>query len=141
MTPVCPEADDALTREIAAAGLPIDDLGESDRQFFRFDDDIGIIGYGGIEGTGADRLLRSVVIAPARRNAGLGGTLVAALERAALHDGARTLYLLTTTAEPFFRRLGYTSAERGGAPAAIAGSTEFSTLCPASAAFMVKKIA
>ncbi|GAA4824252.1 hypothetical protein GCM10023232_22540 [Sphingosinicella ginsenosidimutans] len=140
-TPVSPEAGGALARELAAAGLPVNDLGQPGRRFFRFDDEAGLVGYGGIEGVGADRLLRSVVVVPARRNAGLGGALVAALERAAANDGARTLYLLTTTAEPFFRRLGYAPVERSGAPAAIAGSAEFRTLCPASAAFLVKPIA
>ena len=32
-----------------------------------------------------------------------------------MRDGARTLYLLTTVAEPFFRRLGYVAAERSAA--------------------------
>jgi len=140
MTPVSPDARAALARELTAAGLPVDDLGEPARQFFRFEDEAGLIGYGGIEGIGADRLLRSVVVVSARRHTGLGGPLVTALERAAADDGACALYLLTTTAEPFFRHIGYAPAERSNAPAAIAGSAEFSTLCPASAAFLVKHI-
>ncbi|MDF2381766.1 GNAT family N-acetyltransferase [Nostoc ellipsosporum NOK] len=139
-TPVAPEPGSALARELTAAGLPVDDLAEPARQFFRFDDAAGLVGYGGIEGVGADRLLRSVVVVPARRKAGLGGALVAALEHAAAEEGARAFYLLTTTAEPFFRRLGYAPAERSGAPAAIADSAEFRMLCPASAAFLVKHI-
>lgn len=57
------DAGDALARELAVAGLPVDHLGAPDRQCFRFEDDAGTIG--GIEGIGSDRLLRSVVVVPA----------------------------------------------------------------------------
>ncbi|MFD2427078.1 arsenic resistance N-acetyltransferase ArsN2 [Sphingobium scionense] len=130
-----------LTAELAAAGLPTSDLAEPDRRFFRFEDVAGIIGYGGIEGDGPDRLLRSLVVKPERRGAGLGAAILGAIEQAATDNGVAALYLLTTTAEPFFRRHGYKTAERANAPAAIARSTEFRTLCLASAALLSKRIA
>ena len=49
-----------LMAELSAAGLPASDLAEAGRRFFRFEDDVGIVGYGGIEGDGSDRLLRSL---------------------------------------------------------------------------------
>lgn len=130
-----------LAADLADAGLPTSDLAESDRRFFQFEDAAGIIGYGGIEGDGPDRLLRSLVVRPERRGAGLGAAILGAIEQAATDDGVAALYLLTTTAEPFFRRHGYQAAERANAPAAIAGSAEFRTLCPASAALLSKRIA
>src|SRR3546814_2026934 len=52
-------------------------------------------------------------------------TLFRSVERAAADEGATSLYLLTTTAEPFFRRHGYETAERTDVPAVIAQSAAF----------------
>lgn len=129
-----------LAAELQAAGLPISDLTEANRRFFRFDDDAGLIGYGGVEGTGSDRLLRSLIVTPGRQRNGLGGTLLGALESAAADDGTSVLYLLTMTAERFFQRYGYRIVDRAEAPSAISSSTEFRSLCPASATFLYKRI-
>src|SRR3546814_3394720 len=56
-----------LMAELSAAGLPASDLAEAGRRFFRFEDDVGLVGYGGIEGDGSDRLLRSLVVKADRR--------------------------------------------------------------------------
>jgi protein-tyrosine-phosphatase len=53
----------------------------------------------------------------------------------------RTLYLLTTTAEPFFAKHGYARAAREAAPAAIRATREFSGICPSSSAFMSRDLA
>lgn len=140
-SPVNAVALSDLAAELADAGLPTSDLAEADRRFFRFEDAAGIIGYGGIEGDGPDRLLRSLVVKPERRGAGLGAAILGAIEQAATDEGVAALYLLTSTAEPFFRRHGYEAAERAAAPDAIAGSSEFRMLCPASAALLFKRIA
>ncbi len=55
-------------------------------------------------------------------------------------QGARAIYCLTTTAEAFFRRRGYVDADRDRAPAAVRETREFSAICPASSAFLVKKL-
>jgi amino-acid N-acetyltransferase len=107
--------------------------------FFRFEAD-SLVGYGGLEGDGADRLLRSIVIPTDRRGHGLGRALVATLEQQARDLGVRRLHLLATTAAPFFRALGYADADRGAAPPAVASSREFTGLCPASAAYLVKAL-
>jgi len=99
-----------------------------------------LVGYGGLEGEGADRLLRSIVILVDRRRHGLGRALVTTLERQAHTLRVRRLHLLTTTAAPFFRTLGYADADRGAAPPPIAGSREFTALCPASAAYLSKAL-
>ena len=136
-----PKSLSDLMAELSAAGLPASDLAEAGRRFFRFEDDAGIVGYGGIEGDGSDRLLRSLVVKADRRGCGLGGAILTAVECAAADEGATSLYLLTTTAEPFFRRHGYETAERTDVPAVIAQSAEFRSLCPASAALLYKWIA
>lgn len=141
VTALEPTALSELATELASAGLPTSDLAEPDRRFFRFEDDAGIAGYGGMEGNGPDRLLRSLVVKPDRRSGGLGTAILGAIEQAATKEGIASLYLLTTTAEPFFRQHGYVTANRADAPDAITGSAEFRSLCPASAAFLTKRIA
>ena len=130
-----------LAADLADAGLPTSDLAEPDRRFFRFEDDAGVAGYAGMEGNGPNRLLRSLVVKPDRRGGGLGTAILGAIEQAATKEGVASLYLLTTTAELFFRRHGYVSANRADAPDAITGSAEFRSLCPANAAFLSKRIA
>ncbi|WP_010124871.1 arsenic resistance N-acetyltransferase ArsN2 [Sphingomonas sp. KC8] len=128
-----------LASALAAEGLPVSDLGEPGRIFFRFEDG-ALAGYGGIESTGPERLLRSLVVVPGRRGAGLGSAMLAALEREAVELGVERLHLLTTTAAQFFRAHGYTDTARTNAPAPIAASAEFTSLCPASATYLTKNL-
>ena len=129
-----------LAGALSAAKLPITDLGEPGRAFFRFADDASVAGFAGMEGDGADRLLRSLVVAPDRRGAGLGRSVLALLENVARVMAVKRLHLLTNTAAPFFRACGYADADRAKAPAPIASSREFTALCPASAAYLVKAL-
>lgn len=129
-----------LRDALAGAGLPISDLAEPGRTFFRFDNDAGLVGFGGLEGNGADRLLRSLLVVADRRGAGLGRAMLAALEARARTGGVARLHLLTNTAAPFFSANGYAAADRAAAPTSIASSREFTALCPASAAYLVKAL-
>lgn len=134
-----PGALSALAALLGDAGLPTSDLAEGERIFFRFDDE-SLAGYGGIEGDGADRLLRSLVVIPDRRREGIGRAMLAALEQEATMLGVERLHLLTTTAAEFFKANAYTVADRLTAPAAIAASREFASLCPTSAAYLMKTL-
>jgi N-acetylglutamate synthase-like GNAT family acetyltransferase len=125
---------------LSAAGLPTGDLHEHGRRFYRFEDDDGLIGFGGLEALGAQALARSIVIVDDRRGAGLGSAILAWLEAEAADHGASDLYLLTTSAADFFARHGYAALPRADAPAAIAASRQFSSLCPGSAAFMFEAL-
>lgn len=130
-----------LAADLADADLPTSDLAEPDRRFFRFEDAAGIAGYAGMEGNGPDRLLRSLFVKPDRRGVGMGTAILGAIEQAATEEGVASLYLLTTTAELFFRRHGYVTANRADAPDAITGSAELRSLCPAGAVLLSKRIA
>ena len=85
-------------------------------------------------------LLRSLTVAPSRRNAGLGHALVSEAERHAGEHGAREIYLLTTTAERFFERAGYERVLRDAAPQAIRATQEYASICPVTSAFMRKRL-
>ena len=135
-----PEPTPDLIAALETAGLPTDDLHEPGRRFYRFEDDAGLIGYGGLEQIGPDVLIRSMVVVDARRGGGLGAEVLSWLETRAAEQKATALYLLTTSATAFFQRHGYTALPRSAAPPAIAASRQFSTLCPASATFMFKEL-
>ena len=131
----------AVDRLLAAASLPTEDLDAVDfADFLAAGSRETPAGVVGLEIGGGVALLRSLVVDPAARGTGLGQRLVAAAEEHARRRGVRTIFLLTTTAEGFFARLGYRGASREGAPEAIRRSREFSALCPASAAFMSKEV-
>jgi amino-acid N-acetyltransferase len=95
-------------------------------------------GVVGLEIYGKVALLRSLAVAEDSRGNGYGKALVAQAERYAYSHAVTEVYLLTTTAEEFFRQLGYRRTERASAPEAIRQTEEFSALCPSSSAFMVK---
>lgn len=123
------------------AGLPTQDLTEAHLQHFLFAGDADApTGLVGLELSPPSALLRSLAVDAALRRHGLGTALLTHAEAHARAAGARSLYLLTTSAESFFATRGFVRIERSAAPAFIRASTEFSSLCPASAAFMVKHL-
>ena len=126
---------------LATAGLPAEDLCEGQLEhFFYAGSDGSPTGLVGLEICGADALLRSLVVEERERGRGLGVALVRHAEAYAASQGARSIYLLTMTAEPFFRRLDYARLDRAAAPPSIQRMNEFASLCPASSAFMVKQL-
>lgn len=81
-------------------------------------------------------LLRTVAVAPSERGRGTGIALVANRLVAAREAGVPAVYLLTTTAAPFFKRFGFVEVERAAVPAALQSSPEVAVLCPSSATCM-----
>jgi amino-acid N-acetyltransferase len=123
-------------------GLPTSDLtGTQLETFFGAGTPDCPEGIVGVELHGDSALLRSLVVTPLARSRGLGRALVSAAERCARSAGASDIYLLTSTAEPFFTSLGYVRTDRSTAPPAIRRTHEFASLCPASASFMHKRLA
>ena len=123
------------------AGLPSSDLTSAHLEHFlacgSSDAPEGIVG---IELHGDVALLRSLAVSAKSRDRGYGRELVVQAERLAQSQGAKDMYLLTTTAERFFERLGYVRVEREAAPVAIQRTREFATLCPSSSTVMMKQL-
>ena len=128
----------ALLRE---AALPHDDFAGHLAHFLVVRRAGRVVGAVGFERHGRAALLRSLVVAPARRGAGLGGRLVSRLTAEARRSGIQRFYLLTTTAESFFARRGFRKVARQSVPAAIAATREFKSLCPVSAVCMTRPLA
>jgi len=131
----------AATTLLAAAKLPTSDLTERHcEHFFFLGPEEALEGLVGLEPFGEVALLRSLVVAENLRGTGAGSRLLEHAETQARSRGVRELYLLTTTAEPFFAARGYARAARESAPLAIRTTREFAGICPASSAFMVKRL-
>jgi len=127
-------------RLLAECNLPTSDLeSQHFEHFFGCGQPENPEGVVGLEIHGAVALLRSLAVAENSRGMGCGRALVAEAERHAWTQGVREVYLLTTTADRFFSDLGYQRVERDSAPEAIRNTKEFSSLCPSSSTFMVKK--
>lgn len=124
-----------------AAGLPSSDLTDAMLAHFFF---IGSprrpLALVGLEPLGETALLRSLAVAPGARSNGAGSALLAHAEQYARLQGVRSLYLLTTTADRFFERHGFSRIGRDAVPDSIRSTREFAEICPASSTIMVKPI-
>ena len=100
-----------------------------------------LVGCAAIEPYEGAALLRSVAVVPDQRRTGVGTSLVRSLEDLARAGGATSVILLTETAEPWFRGLGYTAIDRTSVPADVARSIEFETACSTSAVAMRRTLA
>jgi amino-acid N-acetyltransferase len=126
---------------LEGVALPTSDLTDAHmNDFFYCGNAHAPVGLVGVEFHGKHALLRSLAVAADRRGSGLGSALVETAESHARARGAHSIFLLTTTAEAFFKSRGYAPADRVAAPDAIRTSREFAELCPASSAFLVKHL-
>jgi amino-acid N-acetyltransferase len=125
---------------LEAEGLPASDLTEAHLEHFFFTGTDGApSALVGLEIYGDAALLRSLVVSAAARTQGWGAALVLHAEQYAAAHWVHSLYLLTTTAEAYFEHRGYRRIDRSEAPPSIQSTREFSSLCPSSSAFMVKR--
>lgn len=97
-----------------------------------------LLGAAGLEVHGRIGLLRSVAVDPSVQRTGLGRLLVEDRLRTARDGALEAVYLLTTTAPEYFRRLGFRDTARRDAPAELQSSAEFASICPASAVCLKK---
>jgi amino-acid N-acetyltransferase len=132
---------DGIATLLQSAGLPAIDAAAFHAEHFRVAQrDAQVVGTIGLERYDEHGLLRSLVVATDARGRGMGDALVKALEAHACTLGLHALVLLTTTAEPFFRQRGYAAIAREAMPVVVQRSSEFSSVCPASAVCMRKQL-
>ena len=120
--------------------LPVAGVGEWISHFWIAESEGRVVGIAGVELYDDGALLRSVAVHPAWRSSGLGRTLVDRALEAARRSGVRDVFLLTTTAEHYFPRLGFVGITRDQVPAGVQGSIEFREACPASAVVMRRSL-
>jgi len=130
----------AVERLLSASDLPLDGVRESFASFIVAEDDNEIAGAAGLEKFGSAALLRSAVVATKHRGSGIGRLLVEHLLERAEEAGIDELYLLTTTAENYFPRFGFTRTTRSTVPDAVKASAEFRGACPDTAVVMTRRV-
>jgi amino-acid N-acetyltransferase len=127
------EAVATLLRDLE---LPTDGVSEWLDQFWVADHQGQVVGVAGMERYEDSGLLRSVAVAEEWRGTGVGRALVERVLEEGRTVGVREVYLLTTTAEHYFPRLGFACVNRESVPVALHASAEFTGACPGSAVVM-----
>lgn len=131
----------AVLALLRSVGLPTADLESAvDLEVWLIKSKDSLQGVIALERFGSEGLLRSLAVAPEYRKRGFGRELVDRLEHGARIDGVERLVLLTETAEPFFRSIGYQITDRDRVSEYVRQSAEFRSLCPASAVCMSKTL-
>jgi N-acetylglutamate synthase-like GNAT family acetyltransferase len=99
-----------------------------------------IRGCVGLELYGKDALLRSLSVNPKYQGKSIGTQLLRSIITQAKENKIKNLFLLTTTAEFYFKRHQFTRVNRVDVPTDIKESVEFRSACPSSAICMMKKL-
>jgi amino-acid N-acetyltransferase len=99
-----------------------------------------LVGVAGMERYGDAGLLRSVAVAPEWQGGGVGRALVERVLHEGRAEGIREVYLLTTTAEHYFPRIGFARVARSEVPGPLFDSEEFNGACPSSAVVMRRSL-
>jgi amino-acid N-acetyltransferase len=137
------EASDlpAVRRLLETQHLPLDGIDEHVSTMVVAKKGSEVVGAAAVELYADGALLRSVVVDPMVQGQGLGHRLSDAALNIAKERGTHTAFLLTTTAENFFPKLGFEQIVRDDVPASVQASIEFQSACPASAVVMRKRLA
>jgi amino-acid N-acetyltransferase len=117
-----------ITGMLEENGLPATDVPEKIASLFVILSDRRPVGTGGVELLGRYALLRSLAVQREEQNRGYGAATVRRLMRHAAEKGVTELYLLTTDAEAFFKRLGFEQIDRDSAPLPVKGTSQLSGL-------------
>jgi amino-acid N-acetyltransferase len=126
----------AVVDLLRACDLPHDDVSADLQHFFVATIGEEVIGTVGLDALGDVALFRSLAVAPAWRGTGVAHQLWGRARHRAVDLGVRELFLLTTTAERLFARWGFERIARADAPPIVRATSEYRSLCPASAALM-----
>jgi N-acetylglutamate synthase-like GNAT family acetyltransferase/mannose-6-phosphate isomerase-like protein (cupin superfamily) len=134
------EDEPALRALLVASSLPVDDLSTDAQEYVLALSGTALVGSVGLEKCGDSALLRSFVVAPSLRRRGLGTLLFERIVARALLGGAKTAYVLTTTAERYCLAHGFERIERADVPTAMASTQQFRSLCPKTAACFRRRL-
>ncbi len=122
------------------AGLPTAGVAEVFSHFVVAESEGRLVGAAGLEIYGASALLRSVVVEDSWRGSGVGRRLIENALDTAKQRGIEDVFLLTTTAEHYFPRFGFSCVNRESAAAGVQASVEFQGACPSTAVLMRKAL-
>jgi len=130
----------AVERLLTANDLPLDGVRDNFDSFVVAVDGDVIVGAVGLEKFDSAALLRSAVVQAEARGSGVGRKLVEQILERAEQSGIDEVYLLTTTAENYFPRFGFTRTTRASVPESVKASAEFRGACPDTAVVMERRV-
>jgi amino-acid N-acetyltransferase len=132
---------DSLKEFLRSNNLPTEDVSLNSGLFLAYYNTHDVlVGSGGLEFYNNLALLRSLAVSPELRGQQVGKEIVSQLLEAAKQRGISEVYLLTQTASFFFQKMGFKPVARENVPDTIQKSSEFATVCPASADILVLKL-
>jgi RNA polymerase sigma-70 factor (ECF subfamily) len=137
LRPAVAADESAIRALLESAKLPFEDVATSRQDFIVAISGGQVVGCAALETFGDAALLRSLAVSEEVRGAGLGDVLCARIVARAKEKGLRRLFLLTTTAAPFFASRGFQPVDRSKASEAMTKSAQFASLCPSTATCMV----
>ena len=119
--------------------LPLDGL-ENTKMWVLQDDNGNVVGTAGLEVWGKNGLLRSVAVKENLQDRGRGTCLVNHVIGEAKKNNIDDLFLLTQTAQTFFRKIGFRKINSSHVTGSIKDSAEFKGACPKTATLMYLKL-
>jgi len=138
--PVNNKFREAIVALLESEKLPVHDLSPELDNFFIATDNGHVVGAIGLEIYKDDGLLRSLVVKKDYRKMKTGARLINELENFGRRSGLKNIYLLTESAEDYFKKKGYLKINRRNVPDSIKASSEWSLVCPDTAVLMQKTL-
>jgi amino-acid N-acetyltransferase len=130
----------AIRQLLDAHQLMSDDVDQHVQHFLVAEIDGVIAGTIGMEFYETTGLLRSAAVSTEYQHQGIGGRLLSSINGYAKEHGADEIVLLTTTAEEYFARKGFTTITRDELEGRVLTSAQFNGACPSTAVSMRKKL-
>ncbi|HEY8937410.1 MAG TPA: arsenic resistance N-acetyltransferase ArsN2 [Cyclobacteriaceae bacterium] len=127
---------EAFRALLQSSNLPYADLNYKDHILVGYYENHELIGTGGLEVYDGYALLRSLAVKMGVRGLSIGSFITKDLIEQARKKKLKGIYLLTETAHGFFQLKGFKDVDRKSVPDVVKSSTEFSHVCPTTAACM-----
>jgi amino-acid N-acetyltransferase len=136
ITPARAEDLEGIKALLLANELPTAGVDDHWKTFLIARDGGTMVGCGGAEAYQFAALIRSIAVDAAYRSHGIGRRLVRQLLDRLASRGLREFYLLTTTAEEYFKKRGFKPIDRDEVHPQLLSSREFQDACPTTAVCM-----
>lgn len=136
MNPATAADVEAIKQLLTQNDLPLAGVDDHWKTFVVAREGDRIIACGGSEAYHRAALIRSIAVAPEYRSRGIGRQIVRQLLDRLSSRGIREFYLLTTTAEDYFKKRGFKKCERDEVHPQLLASREFQDACPKTAVVM-----
>ena len=126
----------AIKQFLEVNELPLEGVDDHWKTFVVARDGETLVGCGGSEAYSNAALIRSIAVDPTHRNRGIARMIVRQLLDRLSALGVREFYLLTTTAQDYFKKRGFRKCDRDEVNPQLLASREFQDACPKSATVM-----